>query len=752
MPNPNFIPGVGGLATSRYDFEGHVEGTAFRHNSSQIDVNPSVSIDGYVYFTVADTLTAIASSLANLETESIAQGFITVGDGYDTYASANGDTNFDNTVPSLDTLLNPIFTAITQYQTTGDISSIPTGYSRIKDGGIVVIKAGTYIIANTVQIPPGFTLVGEGFGTKIVNATSLNLAATPPSVVSPGAPVFQALADSTRTIYYAPFGGADAAVAGAANVFMFARETRIWNMVICDNFVEPTTLNVPSTAPQNTTAALIRQDAGSSLFLYGVSLIGRVNFSSGQVVSAATAFALALNTSLPYPTGTMLKIDNCFIDGFSVPVQWLSNPGVSAPLNPDLLSITNSKIRGFGYLSGNSSSAIDNSIIVMNDNNANIANNYIYGNANNVLALVYMSAHITDTPNLQARAKIVVENNNIEVNRLSNATNNTFATIVPNYSVASYASILDVGNNFQDLLIFGVDGVSVIQSTSTQTTIPNLTVSNTMTLSGAETVSGSIALGSGAVLNAGSGSNINIQSGGNLNIDSGGNLTVESGAIATIDGAIEVAGTGVIEWTATATSPGLSQIPTGITNGMNMVLVAQSTDASAEPGGNLILNSGASGTGITTPSSTILQSFGNGGSLVVYPFQGTASGGGTGQRVINGIYTAIVPTTGSGSPGTINAFSITVPSISMAFVEICWVRRVPTTSVGFANKAGVWVECNSSGTVSTGTLTTYITSGGPFDAASSIQLSTSTNTLNIGVNNSTGTAGYWQIVININLN
>jgi len=40
--DPNFIPGVGQLATSRYDFQKHVDGANFRHKADQIDLSPSV--------------------------------------------------------------------------------------------------------------------------------------------------------------------------------------------------------------------------------------------------------------------------------------------------------------------------------------------------------------------------------------------------------------------------------------------------------------------------------------------------------------------------------------------------------------------------------------------------------------------------------------------------------------------------------------------------------------------------------------
>lgn len=61
---PNFNPAnnQGRLATDRYDFEAHIEGTNFRHKATQIDLFPTLVIDGYgTKTTVQDALTALAA-------------------------------------------------------------------------------------------------------------------------------------------------------------------------------------------------------------------------------------------------------------------------------------------------------------------------------------------------------------------------------------------------------------------------------------------------------------------------------------------------------------------------------------------------------------------------------------------------------------------------------------------------------------------------------------------------------------------
>jgi hypothetical protein len=68
MATPNYTSPIGGLSTNRYDFQSHIEGTAFRHNSNQIDVNPPVDVNGTLYYTVADALNALSTltSISNI--------------------------------------------------------------------------------------------------------------------------------------------------------------------------------------------------------------------------------------------------------------------------------------------------------------------------------------------------------------------------------------------------------------------------------------------------------------------------------------------------------------------------------------------------------------------------------------------------------------------------------------------------------------------------------------------------------------
>ena len=454
MTPPTFTKTIGRLAVDRYEYQTHINGTGDRHTADQIDVlNPSL---------VYGDATTVEMALEDLNSFVIqqlnaGQGFAVVPDGYNTYTYPAPNVNFDTTVPPLDAFLIPLFSAITNGTT------LPTGFDRIKHGGILMIKAGTYIIQNTVSVPPGITLLGEGFGTKIVNATSLDTSVLPPTLkISPTPnPIFRILADGYRSTFDSTNGSGGADYAVDPNLFVFSRETRIMNMAISDNFVEPTELGDNNyKAPQNVTSIsaafpppLIWQQLGSSLFLSNVIATGRVNFSSGQIVSQATGNLIFIDTSTT-DTQTFCKIDNCFIDGFAVPLDFTASVN-----GQDYLEVKNSKIRGYGYFGGDSVDGYANTIITSHAQNINILGNTIYGNASNVSSLLYLSSPGI-TPNLQARSKISIVGNQVIINKSSNSTNSTF---VPIYYSSSFiiptqtTTALVYGNSFQDTFDIYVD-------------------------------------------------------------------------------------------------------------------------------------------------------------------------------------------------------------------------------------------------------------------------------------------------------
>lgn len=453
--NPNFNRGIGALTTSRFDFENHLQGKAvpdssgshyvasFRHLASHIDVDTPSLVYGSPS-NVQQALEYIKNFIDILS--NIGKGFTTVGDGYDAWHNADGSINFDPAVPTLDSYLNPIFTNIV------NDGYIPTEFERIRRGGILLVKSGTYVIANTIEVPPGITIMGEGFGTKFVNISSLDIPAIgiepTPKVVGTPAPMFRVLSDLNRSIHDEPVD---------PNLFAFTRATRFINCVICDNFVENPILGAQYyKLPQNTTGnnPLILQESGSNLELVNVTLLGRATFNFSTVVNEASRFAVQLDSTTPITTGTILKIDSCFIDGFSQPIEFLSIGGTN-----DILEIQNSKIRAHGYLNADATANSNNCIINMNDNNATLVGNYLYGNHVLFKSIININNVIASTPNLQARSKILISANDYAIDKTSASTiTPTIITINPSIasSIDSRATILSYGNSFQNTYGFSV--------------------------------------------------------------------------------------------------------------------------------------------------------------------------------------------------------------------------------------------------------------------------------------------------------
>ncbi len=448
----NYTKGVGRLVVDRYDFQKHIEGTDFRHQAASIDLDGALVSLG----NALDVQTALTNLNTYIDLQSgIGQGFITVGDGYNTWHAADGETNFDNAIPALNIVLQPIFDAI--------LSDTPlsAGYSRIQHGGIIVIKAGTYIVTDTIEIPPGIMLMGEGWGTKIVNAIALDLSSDNPIVdeLLTKKPMFRVKLDLNRSIN-------DAAI--ETNLFMFGRKTTICNMVISDNFVENTVLgDTFYKLPQNSSGdtPLISQESGSHLVLNNVLLLGRVAFSVDKEVSSATRFAIQLDTSTAISTGTYLEINDCFIDGFSQPIEFKAIGG-----SLDSLEISHCKIRTHGYLNADGTSQSTNCIASIIACNVRMVSNYFYGNHIDAGTVLYIDDVVGGGVDEQSKAKVIVASNEIVIDRGSVGTPvSTPVYINPTNLVAFYTKATSqvYGNIFQEILGFKIEAALTLKVKTT---------------------------------------------------------------------------------------------------------------------------------------------------------------------------------------------------------------------------------------------------------------------------------------------
>lgn len=138
-------PGV--MVTYLSDFKAHFEGTnpSFNHKATDIDMDPPLS-----YFTetnVQDTLEAFETVLM------AGNDFVSIGDG------PTSQGTYTVGVGSLATIEDCFTAALLS--------------SRFANGGIILLKAGTYNFTGTVQLPAGISVFGEIGGTILNRSNDL---------------------------------------------------------------------------------------------------------------------------------------------------------------------------------------------------------------------------------------------------------------------------------------------------------------------------------------------------------------------------------------------------------------------------------------------------------------------------------------------------------------------------------------------------------------------------------------------------
>lgn len=431
------------LATNRYDFENHINGTDFRHDATQTDLNPDLVIDATTATTVQEALTALKTSITSYRVT-------VVGDGYDTWVNSltSPSSPYDGYVPYFSDYLNDILN-----------NSANPLYFQIRLGGIVIIKAGTYKFNSTVNVPAGIIIQGEGYGTKIVNQMS-----TP-------TPLFRIKADSTRI--------ADKSIENT-NPFVFSKWTGLENITICDNFPEPKYLgDTDYKLPINITEAnpLVIQEPGSYLFCNKVTFLGRVQYASPSTLTAVTSMPISVDGTLPVSTGTILSVDNCFIDGFSQAIKFVTTTsGTVTTASQDYLFVTNNKVRVYGYL--NSSAIVNdypnNIFFRFNACNADISHNYIYGNdVGYAQGLVYIPLFQTSGLTASGFPRVKITNNFGGINKsgpfVSNELVHYLGTIANLYFDISQNSINTTTIEFADsnTLNHSINKIRLTSDTST---------------------------------------------------------------------------------------------------------------------------------------------------------------------------------------------------------------------------------------------------------------------------------------------
>lgn len=367
---------AGALATRKQDFNAHVQGNGFRHDATQIDMNPVIPLVGGT--TVQQTLEHLHTLIVSAGT-----GFLSIGsiDGY-----IQGDYNVGNAAtPTLYDTFNAAFAD-----------------TRVQNGGVILVLAGTYHLRATVTVPAGISIIGEIAGTTIIG----EMQEVPMFIVQKP--------DSTINM-----------VAGIpVDVGSNVDTTHFMNMILADNmdgyvlFGEPTMTTVP----------MIQAKVGSNLVCENVSFIGRIH--SGATPRTKTQAAIGysgVDTS-----GTVLRVRNCYLDG-------LRNGIMFTPANneKDFLTVSQCKARIYGTENAASQTADLNCFIQATHCNASILNNHFVG------AGLYVSTFLMFVSGNGTNTKVVVSGNTGNPQTIANghlvlaATGANFTSIITGNSWGS---------------------------------------------------------------------------------------------------------------------------------------------------------------------------------------------------------------------------------------------------------------------------------------------------------------------------
>lgn len=281
----------GFAATHLSDFKAHAQGNGWRHTADHTDMNPALSINNDIFN--ASTVQATLEKFATFSV-TLGQGFVTVGDGYDTL-QADFVVGSGNDIASAfnDAFLHP----------------------RLTNGGVILVKAGTYRLKTTVTVPPGIVIMGELAGTIIQG----QVIEQPMFIISNSIDRPQISSDG-----------------------ILARDPldkcEFFNIILADNLDG----YVNSGAACMTTVPMIRCQTGSYLICSHTTFLGKMGtLGAGPGFGRTkTLYAAGFVNSSSYE-GTLI-FDNCVFDGLVSIVKY--EPG---NVN-DKLIINQCKARCFG--------------------------------------------------------------------------------------------------------------------------------------------------------------------------------------------------------------------------------------------------------------------------------------------------------------------------------------------------------------------------------------------------------------------
>jgi hypothetical protein len=318
----------GFLATHKRDHVAHVTGEDWRHDATHIDMNPPLT--AFPAPDVQGTFQLIAGFAASTGT-----GFVSVGNvGPDGYAvgSYNAGTSLTPT------FREALFSALLD--------------SRLQNGGIVFILAGTYSLNTTIDIPAGISIMGEMAGTIIVGTMS-------------DQPMFRFLRAKDFPTIGGDSGGGDL----AADMCSPIDESRLFNITLADNLDGYVGLSGQPDATM-LTVPMVEIEAASRMHIENVKFIGRIN--SGVVLNRGKTLC-AIGYASGGLTASHLTVKRCFFDGMQIAIDFSPGHG-----DIDHLTVDRCRARIFGTEDGVANNAT-NCFVSMSLCNLLATDNYVVG-------------------------------------------------------------------------------------------------------------------------------------------------------------------------------------------------------------------------------------------------------------------------------------------------------------------------------------------------------------------------------------
>lgn len=279
----------GFLAVHKKDFKAHIDGTEKDYNHSAESINMSPPIDIFNNLLNAETLQETLEKMANVLANS-GQGFISIGDGYEA-----GDFNVGD--PGIATL--------------NDAFAHAFAADRLQNGGIILLKAGTYYLYQNVQVPPGITIMGEPTATNIIGEMSEEPMFTFPKVIN-----------------------MHEIEPGATAMAQPSSQNKLWGLTLFDNLDG----NIAGGGPSMSAVPMIDCKRGSNVVIDGCFFVGKAVKGPVSVTHRGVGYS---GNAGGQPT--TLHVKNSYFDGIKTPIDFDTVEG-----EKDYLIVENNRARSLG--------------------------------------------------------------------------------------------------------------------------------------------------------------------------------------------------------------------------------------------------------------------------------------------------------------------------------------------------------------------------------------------------------------------